>query len=552
MNLSKLLFVKKENTEKSQIDISKSKSISNKFEIVINSEDSLFKLYSLTNKNSNSLNLCLLSNEEENEFFTEEIFKLEKENIKKSVELEANKRLKQIYTNNNLNKKKLNETAFAYVSDNKMLAWILLFPAIGDGEKLTGSQLLQILIDKGVTFGIDYDKLYNIPEDMDRCFKLHLIACGRPPIEGIDGSIVELYPRNIDINLPHGILSHVDYAKISLSNKIQEGGVICEIIPATQGISGITVTRDLLMPPPKNGKPAYIPKGRNTILSEDGRYLVAEKSGYIGSSGENFQVKPVLEIFNDIKFHDEKNINFLGNIHIHGDVCEGVTIRAIGDVQIDGIIESCVIEAGENIVALGGIQGYHGSTIRAHKSVYAKYLENCDVYAQENIQADCIIDCNVYSNGTVTAETGLGAIVRGTVRSSKGVYAKIVGSKAEVETNIILGGLPCDEAERKIIIKELQDINNQIESISSMPKSAENEGKLSKLRLNQCVAKMKLDKFEKDFSKKNITKEDMRKLVCKKIYPGTNVTVEESTLKVEKINSDCVIGLKKNGSVDYM
>ena len=557
MDLSKLLFLRKQNIEKKtnniseSDDISESQSISNKFDIVIDSYSSFFRLYSISTKKYNELKINLLSDDEENEFFTEEIFNLESENIKKSIELESNKRLEQIFSINNSNIKDLDETSFVYVSTNKMFAWILLFPAVGDGEKLTGSQLLQTLIDNGVTFGINYDKLYAIPKYDDRYFNLYLVAKGRLPIEGKDGSIVELYNRNVDINLPNNELSHVDYAKINLSNKIKEGGVICEIISPTQGISGITVTRDLLMPPPKNGQPAYIPKGRNTTLSEDGRYLIAKKSGYIGYSGNKFQVKPVLEIFNSIKNDDEKNINFLGDVHIHGDVCEGTVIRATGDIKIDGIIESCTLEAGENIVVMSGIQGYHGSTIRAHKSIYAKYLENCDVYAQENIKADCIIDCNIYSNGSVTTETGMGVIFRGTIRSAKGVYAKVIGSKAEIETNIILGGLPCDEVEKTLIAKELKDINIEIETISNMPKSVENEMKLSKLRLNQYVAEMKLDKFEKDFELNN-KEYDLCKVVCKKVYPGTNVTIEQSTFKVNNINSDCIIGLKENGSIDYI
>lgn len=548
MGLSKLFFSKKEDNTKKPI--SQSNSVSNKYEFVIDDESSFFKLYSLTNKADKFIKMNLLSSDEESEFINEELSKVNINNIKNYFELISNERISQIIEYNSSKKRDIDEEVFVYMSEDKMLAWIILFPAIGEGEDLTGSQLLQALINKGVTFGINYDELYKIPKYDQKCFKLYLIAQGRPPIDGKDGSIVELYTR--DINLSQGDLSHVDYAKISLSNKIKEGGVICEIIPPTPAVDGITVTRDLLLPPPKNGQPAYVPKGRNTMLSEDGRYLIAKKSGYIGYSGKNFQVKPVLEIFNGVKEHDEKNINFLGDVHIHGDVVEGTTIRALGDIQVDGLVEGCTIEAGENIIVMGGIQGHNLGTIRAHKSIYAKYIENCEVYAQENIKADCIIDCNIYSNGTVSAETGTGAIIRGVVRSSKGVYAKVIGSKSEVETDIILGGLPCDEAEQKIIAKELNNINREIENISNMKKSVENELKLSKLKLDQYVAQMKIDKFENDFLENANKLNNLSKIVCDKLYTGTNITIGDSTFKAKNTNTNCVIGLKSDGSVDYI
>ena len=274
----------------------------------------------------------------------------------------------------------------------------------------------------------------------------------------------------------------------------------------------------------------------------------------MGYQGKNFQVKPVLEILNGIGPKDEHNINYLGDVHIHGDVCPDVVIRATGDVQIDGVIEACTIEAGENVVVSDGIQGQHAATIRAHKSVFARYLENCDVYAQGVVQADCIIDCNIYSNGTVTARTGKGIIVRGMIRSSKGVFAKTVGSHADHETKVILGGLPCDEQEQGAIEEELNKAIQEINRISAQPKSRENDSLLSKLRLNQCVAKMKLERFQKELEAYNqsIHGNDPRKLICNEIYPGTEVTIQDKVFTVQYLQAKCTIGIRDDGRLGYI
>lgn len=169
-------------------------------------------------------------------------------------------------------------------------------------------------------------------------------------------------------------------------------------------------------------------KGRNTEISQDGLHLISTHIGHVEFSGNEFQVNPILDIEGNVN-PLIGNINFLGDIHIHGDVCCGVSIRATGNIQVDGVIEACIIEAGKNIVVSSGIQGQNSAIIKAHKCVYAKYLENCKVYAKEDVYADCIIGCNIYSNGSIKATTGRGAIIGGTICSSKEVLANSIGSK---------------------------------------------------------------------------------------------------------------------------
>lgn len=527
------------------------------FDVVFTSDTKLFSLCKVNNpnQNRNSVSIPVLSCTKGQWGLSAAAIETEKRKIQNSLESAAQQRHKSaVWSSHDKVAQGVDESVFLHISSDKMLAWLMLFPPLGNGKQLTSSQILQSLINQGVTYGIDYDFLYSLSTRQNRYFCLYAVACGKSPVEAQDGRVVELYPRDVDLKTKYCELSHVDYAWLNLRRKVQEGDVICEIIPPTPGISGITVTRNLFLPTKLDGQAAEIPQGRNTCLSEDGRYLIAEKSGNVGYQGKNFQVKPVLEILNGIGPKDEHNINFLGDVHIHGDVCPDVVIRATGDVQIDGVIEACTIEAGENVVVSDGIQGQHAATIRAHKSVFARYLENCDVYAQGVVQADCIIDCNIYSNGTVTARTGKGIIVRGTIRSSKGVFAKTVGSRADHETKVILGGLPCDEQEQGAIEQELNRATQEINRISAQPKSRENDSLLSKLRLNQCVAKMKLERFQKELAayNANIHGNDPRKLICNEIYPGTEVTIQDKVFAVQYLQANCTIGIRDDGRLGYI
>ena len=61
--------------------------------------------------------------------------------------------------------------------------------------------------------------------------------------------------------------------------------------------------------------------------------LLASSSGHVEFSGRAFQVKPLLDIPANVDF-STGDINFLGDVCIHGDICSGFTVRAIGNITV--------------------------------------------------------------------------------------------------------------------------------------------------------------------------------------------------------------------------
>lgn len=436
----------------------------------------------------------------------------------------------------------LDEQAVVHLSGDEMTAWLFFLPPVGGGKNLTLLQLLQLLAKHGVSNGLDLPLLKRLPAFEARYFRLFPVARGTVPVSGEDGRVIDRYPRTPAKPTVGEKLDHADYTTLNLVQDISEGEVICEIIPPTRGTPGSTVTGKPL--PAQAGVPPQIPQGRNTALTEDGKYLVATQPGHVEFLGPNFQVKPILEIQEDVD-RASGSINFLGDIHIHGDVCSGATIRALGNIQIDGVIEDCTIEAAENLIVSSGVQGQDRAVLRACKSVFAKYLEHCCVYARESVQADCIIDCEIYSNGGVRACTGRGVIIGGTIRSAAEVSATMVGSKAERLTNVVLGGLPCEESERVQMLEEIAATEEALRECETLPDGPDRESRLSKLRLNLCVSKMKMEKFDKELRIKAAAAlaEDHRRLISSAVYPGTVVTIGHSSFRANRVEHDCVIGV---------
>jgi uncharacterized protein (DUF342 family) len=444
----------------------------------------------------------------------------------------------------------LDEEAFLHVSKDELAAWLFLFPAIGEGKHLSPSRLHQVVMEHGVTGGVNWSLLWRFSTLPQRCFLFFPPARGKDPVPGMDGRIVDRYPRSFDENVRVEELDQADYKTLNLVRNIQEGDVICEIVPATKGIPGATVTGKAL--PAKDGKDPEIPQGRNTCISQGGRYLLAERNGHVAFSGREFLVKPVLHLTEE-DLAAKRNVNFLGDIHIHCDLENGVSVRATGTIQIDGAVEVCTVEAGEHIIVSGGVQGQGRTELHAQKSVYAKYLEYCNVYARNSVQADCIINCNIYSNGTVKVTTGRGVIVGGVIRSSGEVTAGIVGSKAERPTSIILGGQPCEEAERAQVSGELEEIRQELARTERLPSSPEQAQKVAKLRLNLYVAKGKLEAFGKELESHTAPTvgADIRRMRCATVYPGTTVTVYHSSFRVTQEKQNCTIGVV-DGLVNYL
>ena len=252
----------------------------------------------------------------------------------------------------------------------------------------------------------------------------------------------------------------MDYASISFIQNVEEGDVICRIIEPTPGEDGKTVLGQEL--PARVGRAAAVPKGRNTALTDDGTALVATKTGHVEFSGRTFQVKPVMEIEGNVDY-STGHINFLGDVHVHGDVCTGFTVRAMGNITVDGVVEAASVEAGGDLIMVKGAQGDNRAVLRAGHSIFAKYLENCCLYAMEDLHADCVINCDVYCDGLVEVRSGRGTIIGGSIRAAHEVSAGVLGARSECRTDVVLGGLPCQEFDREVLVREIAELEEKLE-----------------------------------------------------------------------------------------
>lgn len=450
----------------------------------------------------------------------------------------------------------LDAQVVVFSSKDQMHAWLLVYPPVGEGREVDRPMLNQAMRENEVTYGIDEALLQSLPKSSRRYFQLYYAAAGKKPVDGKDGYVVEKFSRETPRTIGMDEDNNADYTELNMVRNVEEGEVICEIVSPAPGVPGKTVAGRTLTP--KEGKKAKAPMGRNTKLSGDGRELIASKTGHLEFDGRNFRVMPLLDIPKDVDY-STGNLNFLGDIHVHGDVLNGFTVRAMGNIIVDGVVEASTVIAGGRLTVGKGIKGDGQALIKACEGIYAKYLESSDVCTQSDLQADCIINCNVYSDGAVQATSGRGVIVGGRIRASS-VKANIIGSRSECTTEIMLGGTPSQDFEYEDLVREIMELEQEYAELERQPDNPTKGKRLPMIRMKLSVNREKLQQYKDGLLKygedigneeEEQPKLESHRLACGIVYAGTEVTIGEDTLRVENETSKCTIGLRE-GEVRFL
>lgn len=436
-----------------------------------------------------------------------------------------------------------------HISADKLSAWLMVFPPVGEGKELDRGMLDQALTDSKVAFGVDEELLRRLPDERNPYFSLFTLAKGKPARNGKDGQIIEHFDRAVERKFEVDEHDRVDYLSLHFFQSVEAGDVICEAVLPTRGEPGRTVLDQEISA--KDGKEAPLTRGKNTEISEDGTKLLASQAGHVEYVGKGFQVKAVLDIPENVDY-STGNINYMGDVHIHGRVCSGFSVRAAGNITVDGVVESADIEAGGDLIVAKGIVGNTDSVVRAEGSVFAKYLENCIVHARENLQADCIVNSEVYSDGEIQVRSGRGIIVGGRIRAAKQVSAKTVGTKSESQTRIYLGGEPCVEYERQELALVIEEAEEELEKLEKRPNSPDKMERMKRLRFDLSINRLKLERMDEEMAKKQEEIENLGgcRLVCDIAYPGLVLTICDIKARLKQVTSMCNARLS-NGEIRF-
>lgn len=331
--------------------------------------------------------------------------------------------------------------------------------------ELSFEGITEFLRQHGVTHGVDLVACQQIVVN-PRAFggvKAKL-ASGQAPVNGQDARIEILIDEMDQSKTPHLLEDgRVDYFNIGTVRTVHKGQILARKSPPSVGMQGSGLNGSPIFPKP--GRDVRLPQGKNTVISEDGMLLLAETDGHVSFNPRENKVNvfDVFDVSGDVDF-SVGNIDFLGSVIIKGNVLPGFKIVAAGDIEVAGIVDSAVLEAGGDITIRGGVQMRGKGLIKAGGTVRSKFLQAANVEAGVDvIVGDSIMHCHVSAGRSVFMEAKKSVIVGGLVRAGEEVRTRTLGSPMATPTEVEVGVHPQLRAEMVQLHEKLKAMHQNIE-----------------------------------------------------------------------------------------
>ena len=438
----------------------------------------------------------------------------------------------------------------AYISvevvDGEMKAVVSLTSPGPGGADPSADGIRAALENAGVIHGIDEEALQQI-EDAPRYRERMVVAEGSRPKNGEDARMVYNFKTdNRQAQLQESKDGKVDFKELNKIENVVEGQVLARKVPPEQGEAGQTVTGRMI--PARDGKDIDAPLGENTRLSDDGRSIVAEINGLVKLVNGKVTVEPMYIVAGDVNMK-EGNIRFLGTVIVKGNVDDGFSVNAAGDIEVMGNVGKGVLEAEGDVIVHQGIAGKGEGRVAAGGSIWAKFIENGTAEAGDMIiVSDGIINSHVFSDQRIICRGKRASIVGGHIRAAEEVDAKSLGSVAGMETLVEVGYDPKSrerllelEAQDEELAKKLEEISLNLSTIEAMRK---NKRTISKEKLKQySVMKAQKEKITASRQKLGVDmkaihdyldqlKTNGRISVSGTVFPGVKITIKDAQLPV--------------------
>jgi len=435
------------------------------------------------------------------------------------------------------------------ISDDYYKAYVSVeFPT--GGSVIKPEEIIKILKDKNIIFGLKYNIIEDICRNGSTVFN-ELVAEGIPHENGSDAKIDFMMSKEHRAKPQILEDGRVDFKNMGFVDSIKEGDTLAVKTPVTLGKNGTTVTGKIIRA--KDGKDVVFKIGKNIKLSPDNLKAIAEVDGTIVFDNDKISVVQMLEIKKDVGV-ETGNINFHGQVIVHGNVTNGYSIECDGDLVINGVVEGATIKSNGSIVISRGIQGHDEANIYCGGQLTSNFINSAVVYCRGDIETGAIMNSTVKSDGKIVVKGKKGLIVGGEITSKSDIEANVVGSEMGIITSLKLGV----DVE---IIEELKSLTSEVKELIEMHEKLDKTIKLLKIKIDQnpeddrsifMVKKYSSNFIELDekLSEKRMRLKMINELVnnikgaqlkARTIYPGTRVKIGSTSYYVKHALSHTII-----------
>ena len=429
------------------------------------------------------------------------------------------------------------------ITEDWMAAYMTV-PPTGTAEKYTVEYLTDVLHLNHVKIGILPENLQKII-DNDLYNQEVLVAQGAEAQDGKNGYFEYFFETNLSqkpIVMEDGT---VDYKNIKMIELVEPGQTIAVYHPGTAGTNGYNLAAQFKMA--KHGAELPPLKGTGFERMEDGVTYCSTVGGKITELNNRVNIFPVHELFGDVDL-STGNIEFNGDVIIHGNVLEGMSVKATGTVTVDKVVESSYIDGKKGVILRGGVLGKNGAKVRSKGHITAQFLEYADVKTDGDIEADSFLDSRVYAGGRIQLTGKKGCIVGGTTHAVRSIEAREIGNPAGANTEVSVGVHQKVYEQISMIDRETQDDEMQLQRIEEGLIQFETIMRQKGLAFHNDPRRMALVKEKVRLSAQIAGRKeelvglqqiiaasnDARVQVVRHIYPGVRVSVDEQHVQVQE------------------
>lgn len=332
--------------------------------------------------------------------------------------------------------RKIDEAVRVEISKDKMLGVISFTEPKNDGKTLTLDNIMQSMHSAGLVSGINKELITEIAQNKKYNHK-YLVARGKPAINGEDGTLELFFNTDAEdlasLRPKENEDGSVDFKKLDLIQTIQKDQLLAKITPPTLGEAGENVLGKEIKP--NKGKVTRLPKGKNIYTSEDGLSLFSSIEGQLIYELNRINISETYVVDGDAGV-GTGDIDFSGNVLVKGNVEAGFTVKAGGNVEVQGFVGEATIIAGNDILLRHGIQGKDRGKLIAGGDVITKFIQNSIVEAKGCLYTEAIMHSQVEVGDSVIVEINKGLIAGGTVQATNLISAKIIGSPMSTATTV--------------------------------------------------------------------------------------------------------------------
>jgi uncharacterized protein (DUF342 family) len=447
----------------------------------------------------------------------------------------------------------------AEIMETEMKAFMeVRSPGLG-GADLVYENMVAGLKNRGVLHGIKEEVLKRF-EDHPQYETPVLAAEGTAPVNGADARIIYNFKFEQEAPVLREKNGKIDFKDLNLVENVVAGQLLAKKVPAEEGTPGQTVTGKML--PAKEGKNTKIDVGKNVKLSEDGMTATAEINGQVLLIADKINVEPILTISGDVNMH-VGNTLFLGTVIVKGNVEDGFSIKASGNIEVVGNVGKSVLDAEGDIVVHQGILGKTGGKIRCGGSVFAKFIEHANVESGQNVVvSEGIIHSTVDANSRIICHGKRASIVGGRLRATSEINAKNLGSVAGAETILEVGYDPkskerlveLEEANRSKV-KDIEEIELNIKTLTNLAKvqktlPEDKANYLQELNEKRSVVLAEIKEVQKEMAEIKFrlasVKREGKVSASDKVFSGVRVFIKDSNLEVRNEFKSVTFILEQN------